>query len=276
MLVMKNFDIHRFGYLLKLDLSRNKRTYIQSFLGMFLGFLFVGFVSFYPFMKGVYYNPNNNQLLNSVSSYYGMSVMFEFFLSLLFMSHSFVFLKERNRRISYLLLPATQLEKFLARLCLVPFGLLLLSVGSFFTAYMVVSAVYSITQGMPFGEMFVLLWQQISRPFEFWMHLVFNNGTFSWSGFLDMLSSFSMFLFLLSLYLFASLVFRVQPFILMSLCCVAVFGALGMLSVSQYSWVTELIHILKNDALMICLLFGSATGLTLFSYRLFKRKGVNR
>lgn len=272
---MKNFDIHRFGYLLKLDLSRNKRTYIQSFLGMFLGFLFVGIVSFNPFMKDVSYNPNSRQLLNDVSSYYGLSVLFEFFLSLLFMSHSFVFLKERNRRISYLLLPATHLEKFLARLCLVPFGLLLLSVGSFFTAYMVVSAVFSIIQGIPFGEMHVLLWQEISHPIEFWKHLVFNNGTFSWSGFLELLTSFSMFLFLLSLYLFASFVFRVQPFILMSLCCVVVFVTLGMISVSQYTWVDEFIHILKNDVLMISLLLGSATGLTLSSYQLFKRKGVN-
>lgn len=269
---MKNFDIHRFGYLLKLDISRNKRSYIQSFLGMFLGFLFVGIISIYPFMKYGY----KNSLLDDVIGFYALSVLCEFFLSLLFMSQSFVFLKDKDRRISYLLLPATHLEKFLARLCIVPFGLLLLSVGSFSIAYFVVSAVYSIIQGIPFGEVYVLLWQQIGLSIESWIHLVFNNGTFSWSGLLDMLSSLSLFLFLLSLYLFASLAFRIQPFILMSLCCFVVFGALGMFTISQDSWVTELIHIFKNDALMICLLFGSATGMTLFSYRLFKRKGVNR
>lgn len=271
---MKNFSIHRMGCLLNLDLTRNSRTYIQNFLGFFLGFLFMNFVGFYSIFKSYGYKPA--WLENDISAICGLLFMTEVLLSFYCISHSFTFLKDKSRRISYLLLPATHLEKFLARILTYTLGQLIQSFIAFLLAYLVLSVFVSMSCGVGIISMYSMLFTHLFLPFSNLFGDIFVHGVFSWAAFMDTYSVFSLYLFFFSLYMLASMIFRSQPFIWMSVCCVVSLVILGLFFGSQYPWQTGLVHILRNDYLMSVLYMIVSVVLMYSSYRLFKRKGVSR
>jgi hypothetical protein len=110
---MKTFDIHRFGKVLKWTIYYNKSTLTKITMGFFIAFLAIYFLTTDLFFSSSSSFPNR---LNSAAG-----VTFGMFFVFLFLTPSWILSNMKNRKSSldYLMLPATNLEKFLARIVMV-------------------------------------------------------------------------------------------------------------------------------------------------------------
>lgn len=110
---MKTFNIHRFGKVLKWTIYYNKSTLTKITLGFFIAFLAIYLLGTNLFFSSSISSPDR---LNSAAG-----VTFGIFLVFLFLTPSWILSNMKNRKSSldYLMLPATNLEKFLARIIMV-------------------------------------------------------------------------------------------------------------------------------------------------------------
>ena len=267
---MKNFDMTRFVNLLKLDVSRNKRAYFFQFLSMLVAFLLVQFALYYPLFKGYTYSPV--QLRSVHENMFATFLLIEAIFSWVFISNSFTFLNDKNRRINYFLLPATNLEKFISRILIHSLGMFVLSLFAFVLADLTVIGVLSflhisVQSVLPYS--FHESLQSISRGFE----LMFDHGTFVYGGFVTVTSILTYGMLIFSLYLFSSVLLRKHPFILMSFFIIIIFILLSMLVLDNVSGRMILV-MFRNDGYMSLMFFGLTCVFTALSYRLFKRKGA--
>lgn len=114
---MKNFDFRRCAFVLKYDLLGNGRKYLRGLGGLFLACFIVELLNFYtPSRTGVGVGEEGLwaelRLLHSVSNI--MWLMLAFFV-LVAAGLLFDPLKTKGGRISFLALPATRMEKYVAR-----------------------------------------------------------------------------------------------------------------------------------------------------------------
>ena len=267
---MKNFELSRFTRLLKLDVSRNRRQYLHEFLEMWLSFFAIQFVSYYTLFKGVYYTPV--QIASAHENIYTAFLIVEFMFAMAFMASSFSFLHDKNRRISYFMLPATHLEKFVSRLIICTLGKFVLSLIAFVLADLLVVGILRFFQ----NSLISVLPYAFDESIGFFTHgfdMMFDNGRPSYGGWVTIASFLSSSCMTLSLYLLASMVFRKYPFILMSICLITVTVVVSMLTLENINGSFAFI-VLRNDgymAILFTLLTCCFTGL---SYWLFKRKGA--
>jgi hypothetical protein len=107
---MKTFDIHRFGKVLKWTLYYNKSTLTKIIMGFFIAFL-----ALYLLSTDLLFSANSSfpdRLTVAEGCTLGVLVVF------LFLTPSWILsnMKDRKSSLDYLMLPATNLEKFLARI----------------------------------------------------------------------------------------------------------------------------------------------------------------
>lgn len=128
----KTFDLHRFGMVLRWDLLTNKKRYIFGLLGLILGFTgcFVGCLYSSRGWANAIAHGESAPGAPSLNDFYIDQTynFFWIFLSIVMVvmaAKIFHNMKHKLSRESFLMLPATSLEKFIARL-------LLMSVGAFF------------------------------------------------------------------------------------------------------------------------------------------------
>ncbi len=115
---MKNFDIHRFGRVLKLDFFEGRKAMMWGALCMVLLYLF-----FFWFAHNIgfhHYNPNTPELkatyvyviCDSVGVFSAIAMYIFFLISACTLYRGE---QKKQQRIAWLMLPASNLEKFLSR-----------------------------------------------------------------------------------------------------------------------------------------------------------------
>ena len=267
---MKNFNIIRFGNLMKLDLMRNKRTYLYAFLSMLVGFLIIQFGCFYTFFKGMYYSPL--QIESAHENMFICFLMVEYLYAMVCISSSFTFLRDKDRRISYLLIPATPLEKFWSRIVIHTLGMFLLSLVAFVLSDWAMYAVFSVFQDSA-ESMLPYLFTEGQRFISHLGDMMFDNGEFLKGGIVSVLSLLSYSSMMLSIYLFASMVFRKHPFILMSLCLISFLVLFAVLVTDKIND-SHVFFVFRNDGYQALVFIVLTIFFTSLSYVLFKRKGA--
>lgn len=115
---MKNFQLSRFGRLLKLDLLQNRKIYLNFVGGLLLGHLMLEFIAYhskkeYDLLAYKYGTELYGELC--ATSLGDGLVGFFVIAMLLSVSMLFMHLSTKSKRAYYFMLPATALEKFLSR-----------------------------------------------------------------------------------------------------------------------------------------------------------------
>ena len=113
---MKNFDINRFGKVMSRLILVRRRSIIKLFAGFLIGF-FVIAIMFFPFFhRSVMSDADIRIRLWGISPFISAVLAMSLFIIATFIISD---LGKRQQRINEMMLPATNLEKFLARVILV-------------------------------------------------------------------------------------------------------------------------------------------------------------
>lgn len=192
----KVLDFHRLAMVLRWDALSNWKKYVRSTLG--LAFVFSFICIFYQFnwrSNGyVTYNDVKDLYLGNVS---GMFMFMSFIIFFFCGSRIFINMKTKASRSLFLMLPATNMEKFISRLLYTVVGTSLMIFASWMIAD-IIQFVFSLflTPGMQ-GSLVARAFEQLFLKNNFdSSHFVVRNGT-SVLG-----QTFPVGMFLLSLTLF--------------------------------------------------------------------------
>ncbi len=203
---MNNFDIRRFGTLLRNDFVSNARSYLALSAGIFLAHFFAQLGIFYFSLKGWTDLP---ALKGEVvmSDAYGCLWMVTIVAMSIGISLTFANLKTKPKRIAYLMLPASNVEKFLSRVLIFTVGVGVLNVAMFFLADVARTiALFGmpIHMGLASWEMVRMLWEDTHEYFNAF-HL---NWECTWTMLFTIFSALNAYLLLL----LGSAIFRKQAF----------------------------------------------------------------
>ncbi|MBQ8888738.1 MAG: hypothetical protein IJY59_04545 [Bacteroidaceae bacterium] len=119
------FSFTRLGYVMKRDWMENWKTNLYTFLGIFLAYLLVYLTQ----MNGLnsshagYYYSEDRLIGNYCSSFGAVFVFFMFVFATYIMNN----MQTKEARFSYLMLPATSLEKFVSRALSVTVGVVIMT-----------------------------------------------------------------------------------------------------------------------------------------------------
>lgn len=219
---MKQFDLHRFGQLLKHHLLTSRGEIVRAFLWMTVSFFLLAL-----FMTEVVYNGSDFEYKDQTEGYVGMSLFFVSVIVLVAASRIISNMKDKPSRINYLMLPATNAEKYVVRLLhvsvLMPL-LALLAVAAADLARMLVS----------------LLW---GRPFVLGMFSFLGNLhpeiSFTGETVLLLLLAVGMTLFHHAVYVLGGTLFRKHPFLLTCAVMFFLFIVLSRGIIGLVSFITD-------------------------------------
>lgn len=122
---MKNFDMRRFGSLLKFDLVQNARSYAAFAVGALLAHLLgqIGIFCMFHHVSGSV----SWRAATALDDGVGLFFVTTFFVLLVGVSMTFDVLSTKLKRTDYLLLPASRAEKFVSRLLILTVGVWLMN-----------------------------------------------------------------------------------------------------------------------------------------------------
>lgn len=173
----KVLDFHRLAMVLRWDALSNWKKYVRSTLG--LAFVFSFICIFYQFnwrSNGyVTYNDVKDLYLGSVS---GLFMFISFIIFFFCGSRIFINMKTKASRSLFLMLPATNMEKFTSRLLYTVLGTSLMIVASWIIAD-IIQFVFSLflTPGMQ-GSLVGTVFEELFLKNNFdSSHFVVRNGT---------------------------------------------------------------------------------------------------
>ena len=106
-----NFNFTRFTNLLKLDIAENWKNSLFGLLGIYAAFLIP--------MLGWLWNPSAYSFHQFCNNMLGVVFLVTSFFFIFYASRIMICMNSKEKRISYLLLPATMFEKFLSRFVIV-------------------------------------------------------------------------------------------------------------------------------------------------------------
>lgn len=106
-----NFNFTRFTNLLKLDIAENWKNSLWGLLGIYAAFLIP--------MLGWLWNPSAYSFHQFCNNMLGVVFLVTSFFFMFYASRIMICMNSKEKRISYLLLPATMFEKFLSRFVIV-------------------------------------------------------------------------------------------------------------------------------------------------------------
>lgn len=112
---MKNFDVQRFTLLMKHELTEHSRSYLRFILGAFAAFFIINiFISYETALlhTSMPIDDIAGPILHSVS---GASIVIIVLLMIVSISNIYSNMNTKQERIRFLMLPATNLEKYLCR-----------------------------------------------------------------------------------------------------------------------------------------------------------------
>lgn len=108
------FSFSRLGLVMKRDFMENWKTNLYTFLGISLAFLLVYLL---------YMNDSNGSSNDFINDYAGAFASITSYLLVYFASETMKNMRTKEQRFSYLMLPATSLEKFVSRALYVTVGM---------------------------------------------------------------------------------------------------------------------------------------------------------
>lgn len=284
---MKSFSIHRFGLLLKLNLLVNRRAWLSLSLGLLICNAMCQFGSFFTSVKLMALTrpvslPAEIVWANAFS-HLRMCLFFVTWV-IIFAGFSMTcqIFKTKGRRIYWLTLPATNLEKWLCRLLLCTVGVLVLHFAAFLVTDLLRMALLS-TQSVPPGSALPGITHAVGENVQQWLSLFtkyipqgvdasVNQIHGAWVA----LYSLSFVLLTCAAYLLGAALFRRSPFwkttgILFAIALLMGY-VLAQVDVVQRS-VTIDSHIIPLSVILFSLLTAAFVWL---SYRLFCRMPVTR
>lgn len=172
----KVLDFHRLAMVLRWDALSNWKKYVRNTLG--LAFVFSFICIFYQFnMRNGYvtYNDVKDLYLGNVS---GMFMFISFIIFFFCGSRIFINMKTKASRSLFLMLPATNMEKFTSRLLYTVLGTSLMIVASWIIAD-IIQFVFSLflTPGMQ-GSLVGTVFEELFLKDNFdSSHFIVRNGT---------------------------------------------------------------------------------------------------
>lgn len=172
----KVLDFHRLAMVLRWDALSNWKKYVRSTLG--LAFVFSFICIWYQFMRSngyVTYNDVKDLYLGSVS---GLFMFISFIIFFFCGSRIFINMKTKASRSLFLMLPATNMEKFISRLLYTVLGTSLMIVASWIIAD-IIQFVFSLflTPGMQ-GSLVGTAFEELFLKDNFdSSHFIVRNGT---------------------------------------------------------------------------------------------------
>lgn len=198
---MKNFSIQRFGVLLRYDIVQNLRSYVFLMLGLFLAHFFAQLSVYYFSLKG-WTQLSEGKVDSVLSDAYACAWVVTLMSMVLGLSFSFANLKSKSKRIAYLMLPASNLEKYLSRVLIFTVGIVVLNVVTFFVAdvaRMVALLAMPAHMGVMFGEIVKKLLEDV------WIICFARSSVYDiWTMFCSLASALNIYL----LFLLGSALFR--------------------------------------------------------------------
>ena len=278
---MKNFSLKRMAQVMRITFCQNHKW----FLNIGIAYLLAHFVG----QALVFYTISNSPeapdwyIAGRMHSATGAFVMISAFLILGGISFTFDVLKDKNKRIAILMLPASNAEKFVARLLICTVGVWVLNAVCILLADGLRQLVYHWSD-TPLGSALPALWEFIGNNgtvFSSAMSEPFVAGqSTGWCAVAFVVSSGFM---IYSFFLLGSAVFRKQAFILTGLCGLGLtlagtYLAGTVAGLFEYSFTEKevfafLVNIVPVGA-VVQLLVGA--GFVWLSYRLFERMTVVR
>ena len=293
------FSFARLGLVMKRDLMENWKRNLYVFLGIFLAFLGLYLIN----LEQYDFEYNDNYIENAVSTYinnhvYGFIIIASFLL-LYFTSEIMRDMRTKEARLSYLMLPATLLEKFVSKALYVTVGVM----GMIVVALFLAEAAHFIF--IPFFDnlrdefkIFVWpeLWEKIGKiinPFQ--MRKVYLNVTYgtdpsTWqcvekSMFFIFSMGYTATLWQHSIFVLGGNYFGKHPMIKTVAIMILIGGLMGwactLISLDDLSWIDDFIQHHSNwlteemVAGFISFVFLAFTALNWWlSYKLFTRRQV--
>lgn len=282
---MKNFNIRRFGCLLRLDAVQNARGYIAFGAGMLL--------SHWGAQVGImrsFYAADNvtefmvNAALNDCCVVF---TIISIIVLLVGISDAFSVLATKPKRTDYLLLPASRTEKFLVRLLICTVGIWLLNLLAFCVADGLRQLFFYCWnlgdggQALSIPSSIPAVWKWLGEGTHFLLDVDSTTNKLSISGYWLTGCSVGLTLMVYLFYFLGSAVFRRRVFIYTSV--VGVLLLLGGLRIVKTGMhlVIELSFSAGNDSeyTLIAITVGSFLLAALFvwaAWRIFSRTGVVR
>ena len=260
---MKNFNCKRYWLVLKQNVIQSHKRFLSSYAGVFLGL----FLTFMCISIGTRSNPLRDYTQD------GVALTFCVFMlgCLVFGSAVLGHLDSKTARITALMLPATNLEKFLARLtlCLPVYWVLYVPV------FLAADAAQMLTTEVIGGNgqwIAPVLWQELTDIGDFLNSSAIQIGDRAYYVLWSIIATCT---FTYAVYIFGSAVFRKRAFILTS---VVLFAANILSGYMLLSIDTREFQLMIGEdftgILFIVLMFAGAAGLVFASYKLFCRMQV--
>lgn len=134
---MKNFNLNRFGHVVRLDVQTHRKRYVKYLLVLYIASLFVELVNFYKPSR--YGTEHVGATLDTAVQFF---TIFMSWAMLVGASTLFENLKTKGGRQAELTLPATNLERFLSRYLIVTVGIFVLFLAGFVAADLTRMAVF--------------------------------------------------------------------------------------------------------------------------------------
>lgn len=160
---MKKFDIHRFLQVMKRLAMVRQRAIKQVFLVFASSFLVYGIMVCNPF---TWTARTDGELTTALAANFSAMIVASAIAFMVYSSYVISDLKDRQSRISESMLPATNLEKFLARILLVLVVFPMLAFAGFLTADIVQQAVSMLIHSGGRASMLGIMTQVDSQSFE--------------------------------------------------------------------------------------------------------------
>ena len=262
---MKQFDMRRFGLVLKLDFAEGWKPLMWNALLMLLIYLFMFWFCYKVSMK-IFTNPASPEYIRGVCESVGVTggiTMYFFFI--VCASRIFFNVQQKQKLTAYLMLPASNLEKFASRwVYMLAFSI----VGGVLTFLVAdaLHAVWLLLMGRP------VHWATAALVRFYGLEFDVHRGL--WVFLCYTLTYYALWLLIHAFYLFGGVFFRRYHFVATSalgiLLCSVWFSLKNFLGFEVY-WVLETV---TAGALDVLLLLGGIVLLTWLSYRLFCRYQV--
>ena len=278
---MKNFSLKRMAQVMRITSCQNYKW----LLNLSVAYLLAHFVGQALIFYTVCRSPVVEEwyIDSRMHSATGAFVMISVFLILGGISFTFEVLKEKNRRIAILMLPASNAEKFVARLLLCTVGVWLLNAVCVLLGDGLRQLIFLWSEN-PLGSALPYLWEFIADQGTAVVQVLddsFRPGQDPgwWMAAFALASAFMTY----SFFLLGSAVFRKQAFILTGLCGLALtlvgaYVAGTVAGLFEYSYTPEQVNEFLVNIVPVMtiaqLLLG--IGFTWLSYRLFTHMTVVR
>lgn len=253
---MSNFNMTRFGHVLKADFATRRRLHLGVFLTSLVGGLGIGIFNYIKpsfmgpniYMPGTGYETlrqlTGERLAESTANAFMVAFMLSFGYLL---SLTFAGLRTRRERIAFAMLPASGAEKCLVRLLMHMLLFPLYVLAGLCLADLVRTALFPLF-GHSYGSALPVFFHKITTSFHLGFNAVFTNST----GFDDFIGYAGIILFLLAYhfsYLFGSVLFRRRAFLFVMLIQVAALLIVGLSAANLAE------YLLDNDVMKSHTLF---------------------